>query len=98
MGVCKSDLVGADDEHDAVHVGLRAHFLFHLAEPAVESVETLPEADIVNQQHALTVLIELIPHLTHTHTHTPVREEGTSFFWFNSTSCWHVSHITVFDL
>lgn len=59
----RSDLVGADDEHNAVHVGLRAHFLFHLAEPAVEGVETLPEADVINQQHPLTVLIELITHL-----------------------------------
>lgn len=59
-----SDLVGADDEHDAVHVGLGAHFLFHLPQPAVEGVETLPQADVVNQQHPLTVLVELITHLT----------------------------------
>lgn len=60
----ESDLVGADDEHDAVHVGLGAHFLFHLPQPAVEGVETLPQADVINQQHPLTVLVELITHLT----------------------------------
>lgn len=59
----ESDLVGADDEHDAFHVGLRAHFLLHLPQPAVEGIETLPEAHVVNQQHPLTVLVELVPHL-----------------------------------
>lgn len=58
-----SDLVGADDKHDAVHVGLRAHLLLHLAQPAVEGVEALPEADVVNQQDPLAVLIELVTHL-----------------------------------
>lgn len=58
-----SDLVGTDDKHNAVHVGLRAHFLFHLPQPAVQSIETLPEADVVNQQHPLAVLVELITHL-----------------------------------
>lgn len=66
MGACESDLVGTDDEHDAVHVGLRTHFLFHLAQPAVEGVEALPQADVVHQQHALTVLVELVTHLNHT--------------------------------
>lgn len=61
--VFQSDLVGADDEHDAVHVGLRAHFLFHLAQPAVQSVEALTQADVVHQQDALTVLVELVTHL-----------------------------------
>lgn len=59
----KSDLVGADDEHDAFHVGLRAHFLLHLPQPAVEGIETLPEAHVVHQQHPLAVLVELVPHL-----------------------------------
>lgn len=58
-----SHLVGADDEDDAVHVGLRAHFLFHLCQPAVEGVEALPEANIVHQQHALTVLVKFISYL-----------------------------------
>ncbi len=64
-GVHESDLVGTDNKHDAFHVGLRAHFLFHLPQPAVKGIETLPEADVVNQQHPLAVLIKLITNLKH---------------------------------
>lgn len=59
----KTDLVGAHDEHDAVHISLRAHFLFHLPQPAVEGIKTLPQAHVVNQQDPLTVLVEFVPHL-----------------------------------
>lgn len=82
LGVYESDLVGADNEHDAVHVGLRAHFLLHLPEPAIESVETLPEADVINQQHPLTVLIELITHLTgRNNKKHEGREKGSRWRW-----------------
>lgn len=57
------DLIGTDDKHNAVHVGLRAHFLFHLAQPAVQRVETLTQAHVVHQQHTLTVLVEFVAHL-----------------------------------
>lgn len=59
----QSDLVGADDEDDAFHIGLRTHFLLHLSQPTVEGIETLPEAHVVHQQHTLAVLVELVPHL-----------------------------------
>lgn len=67
------DLIGADDKHDAVHVGLGTHFLFHLAQPAVEGVEALAQAHVVHQQHALAVLVELVAHLEKEKRKTTVR-------------------------
>lgn len=62
MGISR-DLVGADNKDDAVHVGLRTHFLFHLTQPTVQSVKTLPETHVIDQQDALTVFIEFITYL-----------------------------------
>lgn len=73
-----SDLIGADDEHDAVHVGLGAHFLFHLAQPAVEGVKALPQADVVHQQHPLAVFVELITHLNAGNNEEQSAGEGKS--------------------
>lgn len=96
LGERGSDLVGADDEHNAVHVGLRAHFLFHLPQPAIEGVETLPQADVINQQHPLTVLIELITHLTgRNNKKKKSRCRWKSFSWFNGTTRWQVPHMTI---
>lgn len=58
-----SDLVGTDDEDDALHICLRAHLLLHLSEPTVQSLEALPQPHVVHQQHTLGVFVELITNL-----------------------------------
>lgn len=105
LSVYEPDLVGTDDKHDAVHIGLRAHFLFHLPKPAIQGIETLPEADVINQQHALTVFIELVTHLTGIkNKHKGRRGRGKQVqvegkeervnSRYNTTTCCQVSDIT----
>lgn len=75
----ESYLVGTDDEDDAVHVGLRAHLLLHLAQPAVEGVKALAQAHIVHQQYPLAVFVELVANLTERAWQSPAAAPPTGW-------------------
>jgi len=55
--------ISTDDEDDVLHVAGVAQFPFDFVHPRFKGFETRPKGDIIDEQNALSVGVELIPYL-----------------------------------